>query len=475
MKPISFRIRQSKLKKTFIISVLILTSLIILFFISTSFVDNTPYFESDYYKKSFIRIDSLKSVAFKVNDSIQAGLAKVSITPKLKNYEDNYSKGKFSEVPLAGYGARKGKPATGIHDSIFVTAVALKVGRQTVILVTADLLIMPPNIIDSVTSLLHKEGIRREQLFFSATHTHSSLGGWGPGYIGRQFAGNENKNIQKWLVLRISEAITVAISDLRPSRIGSGFFDAGEYTQNRLIGESGKKNDEFSFITIEQIGHNKAIIGSFSAHTTTLGAENMKISADYPGYWARKMESWQYDYALFFAGSMGSQSPAGPGRGFDRAKFIGEALADSLYLRLPEVIMHDKVEFSYVSLKMELPDYRIRITNKLTLSTNVSNKLMPVSQNNYLQAIRIGDIVWITTPADFSGEYALQIKNSLAVKGYNANITSFNGGYVGYIIPGRYFYLDEYESKTMGWFGPHMGDYTMNLIRYISEIVTGTK
>ncbi len=82
----------------------------------------------------------------------------------------------------------------------------------------------------------------------------------------------------------------------------------------------------------------------------------------------------------------------------------------------------------------------------------------------YLQAARIGNMVWITAPADFSGEYALQIKNSLAVKGFMANVTSFNGNYVGYIIPGKYFYLDEYESRLMGWFGPNMGEYTVDLI-----------
>jgi hypothetical protein len=81
-------------------------------------------------------------------------------------------------------------------------------------------------------------------------------------------------------------------------------------------------------------------------------------------------------------------------------------------------------------------------------------------------------MVWITTPADFSGEYALQIKNSLAVKGFNANVSGFNGSYVGYIIPGRYFYLDEYEPKIMGWFGPNMGEYTVHLIRRITDIIT---
>jgi len=60
----------------------------------------------------------------------------------------------------------------------------------------------------------------------------------------------------------------------------------------------------------------------------------------------------------------------------------------------------------------------------------------------------------------------------LAGKGYEAIISSFNGSYVGYIIPGKYFYLDHYESKLMGWFGPTMGDYTMDLIdQMISAII----
>ena len=97
---------------------------------------------------------------------------------------------------------------------------------------------------------------------------------------------------------------------------------------------------------------------------------------------------------------------------------------------------------------------------------------MPLPQNAYLQAVRIGKMVWISAPCDFSGEYALQIKQALAAKGFNANVTSFNGSYVGYIVPGRYFYLDEYEPKLMGWFGPTMGDYTMDLIHQMTEIVT---
>ncbi|HZK97835.1 MAG TPA: neutral/alkaline non-lysosomal ceramidase N-terminal domain-containing protein [Prolixibacteraceae bacterium] len=445
--------------------------LTVLFFILTNSVDHTSYFDSDYFKNTIARLDSLKKSTVIVNDSLQAGFAKVSITPNLNSSVENVSKGEFRNVPLAGFGARKGKAATGIHDSIFIKAVALKVNQQTVVLVGADLLIMPPNIIDSVTYLLSQKGIRRDQVYYSATHTHSSLGGWGPGFVGEQFAGSENKNIERWLVLQISTAVTSAIADLHPASIGTGSFNAANYTRNRLIGESGTKNDDFSFITVEQTGRKKAIIGSFSAHSTTMGSENMQISADYPGYWERKMEQTSADLALFFAGSVGSQSPVGEGKGFDKPKLIGEGLADSLNVHLPKVMLSNTVTFSTLSLKLQLPEYHIRATTKINLSTWLSKKLMPLPENAYLQTLRIGNMVWITAPCDFSGEYALQIKNALAAKGFSANISSFNGSYVGYVIPGRYFYMDEYESKLMGWFGPDMGEYTVDLIRKMTDIV----
>jgi neutral ceramidase len=460
------------MKRTGIAAAIFIAVLLIIYIAGTEKIDNTPYFDSGYYKTSCARADSLDKCTVITNDSLYAGFAKVSITPLLNSNEDNIQESRFFQVPLAGYGARKGKPSTAVHDSIFVKAVALRSVSHTIILVSADLLIMPPNIADSAAVLLAAKGISREQLFFSASHSHSSLGGWGHGYIGEQFAGKENKNLEKWLVLQISKAVTASISDLKPASIGSGNFDAGTYTRNRLIGENGSKNDDFSFICIEQHGRRRAIIGSFSAHATTLGDKNMEISADYPGYWERSIEKTKADIAIFCAGSVGSQSPQGEGNGFEKSKFIGEALADSLKIHLKDTELNDKVVFSAISLKITLPGYHMRLTTKINLSSWLSRTLMPPPRNVFLQAVRIGNLIWITTPCDFSGEYALQIKNALASKGLMANITSFNGNYVGYIIPGRYYYLDEYESRTMGWFGPNMGDYTVDLINRIINTIT---
>lgn len=443
----------------------------LLSFLVSCRVDQTPYFKTGYYQQTQTRLDSLTKILKSNDDLLEAGFSKVSITPSVGHDQDSPEMGKFIEVPLAGFGARKGKSAQGIHDSIFVKAAAIKVGSQLVVIVGADMLIMPPNIIDEVSLTLQKKGIQRNQVFYSASHTHSSVGAWGPGFIGEQFAGKANVGIQKWLVNQISSAVTRAIADLKPARLGNGYFNAAPYVKNRLIGETGTINGEFNFISIQQKSGFIAVIGSFGAHATTIGADNFEFSADYPGYWQRKMEQGSVDLAIFCGGSVGSQSPVGQGNEFEKSKYIGEALADSLEKHLTQVQLKDRINLSSISLKINLPAYHLRLTNHLHFTSWLSEKLMPLPQHVYLQVIKMDNLMWFTTPADFSGEFALQMKDALANKGYNANITSFNGSYVGYIIPGKYFYFDSYEPKTMGWFGPNMGEYTFEMLRHLSNAV----
>ncbi len=458
------------MKKALIIIGIIAIVIISLFLILTDPVDLTPFYETSYYKKSNELLDQLKTTVSPSQDSLMAGFSKVSITPELTNSVDDLKTGKFKTVPLAGFGARKGKGATAIHDSIFVKAVALKVGAKKIVFVGADLLIMPPNIIDTVAILLKKNGIDREQAYFSASHTHSSIGAWGPGFLAEQFSGKENHNIQKWLAAQITKAVVDAFENLRPAKIGYGTFKAGCWTRNRLIGDAGIKNDDFGYLYIQQKNGKKAVVGSFSAHATTMGAGNMEISADYPGYWQRKMEKSSVNLAVFIAGSVGSQSSAVDGNGFEKPRIIGEALADSLNRYLSKTSLTETVKLLPVSVRLPIPEFHIRISKNRGLNPFVSDKLMATPQNPYIQAVRIGSMVWISTPADFSGEYAVQIKNNLLSKGFLSNVSSFNGSYLGYIIPGRYFFMNEYEPQTMGWFGPNMGEYTMDVIRRISNL-----
>lgn len=449
----------------------------IIFVLTITFLSNscavvkTPYFKTDYYKQTVSRLDSLKPGIKSVNNTLYAGFSKISITPDLNKKYDKRKDQKHNVIPLAGYGNRRGKPAEGIHDTIFVKTVALKSEKQTIIIVSADILIMPPNIIDEVVSELSVEGITRDQLFFSATHSHSSIGGWGYGLMAKAFAGKENINLEKWLIGKIKSSVLTAIADLHPATLGTGSFDASPYTRNRLTGNPETINKDFSFIVVQQTGRKKAVIGSFSAHATTLGRKNMLISGDYPGYWQRKIEEKSADIALFCVGSTGSQSPVGEGDEYDNSKFIGESLADSVLKHIDRISMNDRITLSPLTLKIDLPEYHIRLTENRNLTTRLSSRLMAFPENVYLQTLKINNLIWVFTPGDFSGESALVTKKLLSARGYDAIISGFNGSYIGYIIPGKYFWFDNYESKLMGWFGPTMGDYAMELIELMNNVL----
>jgi neutral ceramidase len=446
--------------------------LIIMVLFSGCAVVKTPFPDTSYYRETQSRLDNIKRSTVCLNDSIYAGFSRVSITPFLFSKTIDIENNRFNKVPMAGFGQRRGKSATGIHDSLFIKSVALREGAGTFIIVSGDMLIMPPNIIDAVTSLLVNDGINRNQVFFSATHTHSSLGGWAYGIVGRQFAGKENKQIEKWLIKKIHEAVIASISDMQPSRIGYGEFEAGEFTRNRLVGSNGIKNNLFNYIVVEQKCGRKAIIGMYSAHATVLNEKNLELSGDYPGYWERRVEGKGAYLGMFCGGSMGSQSPVGPDESFALAESIGNGLADRMLSQLKNTQLKEKNVLSSVSLKISLPEYHFRLTKNINLTTGLSKRLMPLPENVYLQGLRIGSLIWIFTPGDFSGEYAVELSDRLSHQGYNITISGYNGSYLGYIIPGKYFNLNHYEPRMMGWFGPQMGDYIMDLIMRIVNVLS---
>ena len=68
------------------------------------------------------------------------------------------------------------------------------------------------------------------------------------------------------------------------------------------------------------------------------------------------------------------------------------------------------------------------------------------------------------TPCDFSGELVPDLEKGLAAPEENLIMTSFNGGYIGYITPDKYYNLKKYETRDMNLFGPYNGAYLSEMI-----------
>ncbi len=444
----------------------------ILMLVSLDLVDHRPYLRESYYAETMARLRASDGTKVLVRGEFSAGFGKARLTPTVNAPADIPEKGTFRSLPLAGYGNRKGKPAGGTHDDLFVKAVALKLGDRIGVMVGADALIIPPEVTAMATQRLQKEaGLSREQLYLSATHTHSSFGGWGEGMVGEAFAGGFQPGTRIWFSDCIVAAVLDAIEDIKAAQFGHGRFAAPQFVRNRVVGERGRVDPEFSYIIVKQNQGRIGVLGAFGAHATILSGNQMEFSGDYPGCWQRAIEEQTGGMAVFLAGGVGSHSPVPEGKGFAGTEHMGRNLASRLLEQLPQTPLTNSISFGMLGLEVTLPPFNVRLTDSIRLRPWVAKQLLRTDGNTFLQTFRLGDVCWVSTPCDFSGELALGIKDSFRARGINVTITSFNGDYVGYVILPRYYHLDGYEPRTMSFYGQYVPDYFEDIIRAMIPVL----
>ncbi len=438
-------------------------------------VDRRPASGSAWAESTRERLDAL-GVAPVVADTdvLEAGFGRAELTPRKPSGDGMPGDGEFVALPMAGYGARQGRPATGAHDPLWAKAVALRRGSQRVVMVTADVLIIPRNVATAATALLADTvGLRPGEVYFGATHTHGSLGGWGEGPVGEIFAGGFDPRAVAWFAGRLADAARRAWEDLSAAGVAHSGFDAPQFVRNRLVGDAGRVDPRFDVILVRQDDGDLAVMGSYAAHATVLGPRVMEWTGDYPGAWQRAVESATGGMALFFAGGVGSHSPRAPAPGFEGAEALGRELARRTVDVVRELVPDPRPSLRLATLRVDLPELQVRLTDGLRLRLTLAAWLLPVAEDTRLQALRIGSAIWFSTPCDFSGELTLELRERLAPLGLGVHVTSFNGDYLGYVIPSRYDPLDGYEPRTMSFHGPALSDYLLDLLEAMGRRVGG--
>lgn len=446
--------------------VVVLVGLLLLVLLATlTTVDHTPFRDLPAWRETSARLEGLQAATNHVFGDLRAGFGRAKLTPVLGAERDEPEQGSFRAVPLAGYGARQGRPATGVHQDLWAKAVAFAVAGRTGVVLTADALIIPREVGDLVVHALREaRGLPREAVYLSASHTHSSLGGWGTGIVAESFAGRFVPGVREWFARQLAAAATAALDDLAPASFGQGGFEAPDFVRNRLLGDDAPKDPEFRLLLVKQADGDTAVVGSYAAHSTVLPAANLEFSGDYPGYWSLAVERVTAGMALFLAGGMGSHGPRAGAPGFEGAQRMGDALAARTLQALTNLVLTNRLTFGLVGAETTLPGLQVRVSNGVRLRPWLARRLLPVEPVTFLQGLRLGDALWLSTPCDFSGELALSLKAAASEYGLAAVVTSFNGDYVGYVIPAKYYVLNGYEPRTMSFFGPQLPECFMAVL-----------
>ncbi|QRR02250.1 neutral/alkaline non-lysosomal ceramidase N-terminal domain-containing protein [Dyadobacter sandarakinus] len=414
-------------------------------------MDRTPYKEMPYYRQWKQLIAGVKADTSNMSGSLRVGWAKVNITPP-------------APTPTAGYGKRKGKEYTSVHDSVYVRAMVIDNGTTQAAIVAADLLIIPPTVISRLKPRLTKDNIPFDQVYFGATHSHNSVGAWGTGISALFFSGKYDDATVKRLSDAIFNAVTAAQKNLEPATLTYMESVDSVDIKNRLVGNEGGIDPEIRSAAFETISGKKAILSSYAAHSTIINSGNIVLSRDYPGVLVDSLEKGRYNFAMYMAGAVGSMAPIEKGTDdFDEMKNQAYGVQRAL---LSEKAVKEPARgavLETITLPLPLRNPSPRLTMDLVLRPWAFKKAFgeyPV----FVKALRVGNIIMVGMPCDFSGELVAGLDAYAKTKGMNLMVTSFNGGYIGYITHDKYFEKDSYETKTMNWYGPYNGAYLQEVI-----------
>ncbi|MBF8962900.1 neutral/alkaline non-lysosomal ceramidase N-terminal domain-containing protein [Pontibacter sp. FD36] len=411
-------------------------------------IDHTPYAETNYYRHTLQALEEQPPVA-REGDSLQVGWAKVNITPPVGS-------------PLAGYGKRKGLRYSTVHDSVWVRTFAFDNGQAEVIFVALDMLIAPMTVAAALEEEYAALGLSPGQVYLSATHTHTSFGGWGQKLVGRLMAGRYSRQLVQQTTAHIVQSIQLARQNKQASRLGYGIAYAPHLVRNRLTGSLTGRDTTIRFFKIEQTSGKRAVLATFAAHPTILPSMDPVLSRDYPGELVDQLEK-SVDFAAFAAGAVGSQAVVAPhGDTYESTATVGQQLAAAIVEKLPAVKLKPTAPLGYGRHTLLLPRPQWRLNANYRFAPFLFNGLLG-QYPTYINSMLLGDAVLLGVPADYSGELIPELEQ----QGRPVVVTGFNGGYIGYITPDRHYHLKKYETRSMNFYGPQSGSYLTEILEKI--------
>ena len=279
-----------------------------------------------------------------------AGLAEITITPP---------KG----VSMAGFAARTGT-AAGVHDDLKAVALVLDDRRQKSAICAVDVVGVSPVLVESVRNRVsYKTAIAPERILIAATHNHS-----GP------VMGGDSLRSQEWL-RELEDRLVHVIQDAdrlrRGARVGAASGRAEGVGGNRRDPENGAVDRSVNVLRVDdaRTGRILGVVVNHACHATTLGAENVEFTADYPGQTREHIRENLEDrpVALFLNGACGDVNPGGysaeasalgkiiPNRTFERAEEIGRILGGEAVRLVREIETQGPVHVQAGRVEVKLP------------------------------------------------------------------------------------------------------------------------
>ncbi len=236
-------------------------------------------------------------------------------------------------VMMSGYEARK-TPSTGVHDSLFATALYFKSPTTSLLLITADLIGYSKAFVDETRKKITAiTDIPAENIMITAAHNHG-------GPVTRAYEKEVPESVEKYVKELQDKFINLAVRASKkpvPFRMGTGkgkctmnINRRAEFADGSIwLGRAPDKpcDHDVTVTKFEDMsGKLLAVFINWPCHATTNGQDNYMITADWPGAATRyiKKHTGEGTVVAVTAGASGDINPIyGPGNDFREIEGVG--------------------------------------------------------------------------------------------------------------------------------------------------------
>jgi len=403
----------------------------------------------------------LTSIVYGKNPALKANVAVVDLTPPLEM--------KFS---LGGYGDRMSKPAEGIHDRIWAKALVLNDGEKKFVLVTMDILALPPNVKPAVIKKMADDGWTLENVLLLSSHSHTSLDMSAlndKNVLNIPQIGIYQPELLEFIVNKLAEVIKLADNGLRPVSVGTEKVIVEGLNRNRR-GE--KASDKDLTVTRIDLLDGKPLVAlvNWTAHPTIMDENDMWLSGGWPGYLQREMEAWIGDgvIAMYYNGAQGDQSPVPPSGGshYEKAERYGRLVAKKAFNIYQKICPVPTPILKYNYQGISLPK---RVAHPLFKATGgaeykITDEAMEIilgvmcPEKSMSSALRLGDLVIVGAPGELASELGLIVKKKLFTAGVKCpTIGGFGNEWISYILSAEQYEKGGYEA-SVSFYGSELGE-----------------
>lgn len=284
------------------------------------------------------------------------GFGKAEITPK-------------TNVLLAGYAAER--LATKVHDQLYSKCLVYKDDESVLVMIVLDLIAADETLNKIILKRLSKYGVKKEELHIQATHTHSGPMGVTNNLKGALVGFNSvfgvyDEGIVNQIIDGVEESYLKAVDDLTSydlykfSALINGV--GSNRTNNKLPGDS-----LLTGFIFKQDNGNQNLLYNYSCHPTILAADNLDISADFPGAVAKQLN--EYKEVIFINGSSGDISTRynRKGKGFIEVERFASIISNQIKLKANEAIKQEEKVLKQVLVPIVL-------NTRVPLSINEATK-----------------------------------------------------------------------------------------------------